>query len=499
MYQPDKTSRPLVVASVMTTMFMVAIEATIVSTAMPRIAAELGGLDIYSWVFSAFLLSQTAMTVVFGKLADLYGRKPVMLAGIGIFVLFSTLAGFAWSMPSLILFRLLQGVGAGAMQPVAMTVVGDLFPAAERGKVQGYLASVWATSAIVGPLAGGLITKHLSWSWIFWINVPIGAIAAAGYILFLRETPQRQQRSIDVLGAVLFTLAISALMAMLGSIGTGDWMLGATAAAFVVLSALFVLQERRATDPMVSFPLWRRRPIAAANAAAMLSSMALMCLTAFLPMYLQTIQHRSAVTAGFALTMMVLGWPTGATISGRIFPIFGLRGVAVAGSFFLPVGASLFLFLDKDSPIWLPAMGSLVMGFGMGLLSVCCIVLVQEVVDRTQRGAATASNAFARNLGNTVGAALFGAVLNLGLAHSGFADVTSERLRRLLEQGKTTDPALEAALAGALHVTFVTMMGVSLLIVVAALLLPRTDIGRRAAPSRSPIAGAGASPGADRG
>ena len=484
MYQPAKTSRPLVVASVMTTMFMVAIEATIVSTAMPRIAAELGGLDIYSWVFSAFLLSQTAMTVVFGKLADLYGRKPVMIAGIAIFVLFSALAGFAWSMPSLILFRLLQGVGAGAMQPVAMTIVGDLFPAAERGKVQGYLASVWATSAIVGPLAGGLITKHLSWSWIFWINLPIGALAAAGYILYLKETPQRQERSIDVPGAILFTLAISALMAMLGSIGSGGWTLGATALAFVVLAALFVVQERRARDPMVSFPLWQRRPIAAANAAAMLSSMALMCLTAFLPMYLQTIQHRSAVTAGFALTMMVLGWPTGATISGRIFPIFGLRAVAVAGSLFLPVGASMFLFLDKDSPIWLPATGSLVMGFGMGLLSVCCIVLVQEVVDRSQRGAATASNAFARNLGNTVGAALFGAVLNLGLAHGGFADVTSERLRRLLEQGKTTDPALEAALAGALHVTFVTMMCVSLLIVVAALLLPRTDIGRRLAPAR---------------
>ena len=325
MYQPSKTSRPLVIASVMTTMFMVAIEATIVSTAMPRIAAELGGLDIYTWVFSAFLLSQTAMTVVFGKLADIYGRKPVIVVGIAIFMLFSALAGLAWSMPSLIVFRLLQGIGAGAMQPVAMTIVGDLYPAAERGKIQGYLASVWAISALVGPVAGGLITKHLSWPWIFWINLPVGALAAAGYILFLKETSHRGKGSIDVAGAVLFSLAIAALMALLGAIGKGGWALAASALVFIILTALFVRQELRVPDPVVSFPLWRRRPIAAANAASMLAMMALMCLTAFLPMYLQTIQHRSAVTAGLALTMMVLGWPAGATLSGRIYPLFGLR------------------------------------------------------------------------------------------------------------------------------------------------------------------------------
>jgi EmrB/QacA subfamily drug resistance transporter len=499
MYQPSKTSRPFVIASVMTTMFMVAIEATIVSTAMPHIAAELGGLDIYSWVFSAFLLSQTAMTVVFGKLADQFGRKPVILVGIGIFVLFSALAGFAWSMPSLIVFRLLQGVGAGAMQPVAMTLVGDLYPAAERGKVQGYLASVWATSAIIGPLVGGLITRHLSWPWIFWINLPIGAIAALGFLLFLKEAPQREKRSIDVIGAVLFSLAIAALMAMLGSVSTGGLTLAVSALAFLVLAALFAIQERRHPDPMVSFALWRRRPLAVANTACLLATMALMCLTAFLPMYLQTIQHRSAVTAGLALTMMVLGWPAGATISGRIFPIFGIKRVVIVGSLFVPVGASLFLMLDQDSPIWLPATGSLIMGFGMGLLSVCCIVLAQEIVDRSQRGAATASNAFSRNLGNTVGAALFGAVLNIGLARSGFADVSSERLRQLLEQGRTTDPALEAALAGALHLTFVTMMGVSLLIVVAAFLLPATDIGRRPTGPKRPLApAADAAPAPDR-
>src|SRR4051812_7909647 len=182
--QTARASRPLVIAAVMASMFMVAIEATIVSTAMPQIVAQLGGLDLYSWIFSSFLLTQTAMTVVFGKLADLYGRKPVMLAGIGVFLVGSALAGMAWSMPSMIVFRLIQGVGAGAMQPIAMTIVADLYPARERGKVQGYLASVWAISAVIGPMAGGLIIHNMSWAWVFWINIPIGVAAAALFMLY---------------------------------------------------------------------------------------------------------------------------------------------------------------------------------------------------------------------------------------------------------------------------------------------------------------------------
>src|SRR5580658_5449213 len=182
-----QTTRPLVIASVMASMAMVAIEATIVSTAMPQIVTQLGGLHLYSWVFSSFLLAQTAMTVVFGKLADVYGRKPVMLFGIAVFLIGSLLAGFAWSMPIMIVFRLIQGVGAGAIQPVSMTIVADLYPPHERGKIQGYLASVWAISAVLGPMAGGLIIRDWSWSWIFWINIPIGLASAAGFIFFLHE------------------------------------------------------------------------------------------------------------------------------------------------------------------------------------------------------------------------------------------------------------------------------------------------------------------------
>ena len=197
MSQHPKTVRPLVIAAVMASMAMVAIEATIVSTAMPQIVTQLGGLHLYSWVFSSFLLAQTAMTVVFGKLADLYGRKPIVLIGIAIFLVGSVLAGFAWSMPAMIVFRLIQGIGAGAIQPVTLTIVGDLYPARERGKIQGYLASVWAIAAVVGPMAGGLLIRDLSWAWIFWINIPIGLASAAGFIAFLHEHERRERPSID--------------------------------------------------------------------------------------------------------------------------------------------------------------------------------------------------------------------------------------------------------------------------------------------------------------
>src|ERR1700728_3456476 len=221
----------------MATMSMVAIEATIVSTAMPQIVADLGGLALYSWVFSAFLLAQTALTVVFGNLADIYGRQPIMLWGIAIFVLGSILAGFSWSMPSMILFRLVQGIGAGAMQPVAMIIVADLYPARERGKVQGYLASVWAISAVLGPVLGGLIIRSVSWAWIFWLNIPVGLVAAAGYILFLKDHSMHERRSIDVGGTISFTVAVTSLLVAVTEAGSHHPMQLAAAAGLTCVAA----------------------------------------------------------------------------------------------------------------------------------------------------------------------------------------------------------------------------------------------------------------------
>jgi EmrB/QacA subfamily drug resistance transporter len=465
----------------MTSMFIIAVEGTIVSTAMPQIVAQLGGLHLYSWVFSSFLLAQTAMTVVFGKLADVYGRKPMMLAGIVMFVIGSILCGFAGSMMTMVVFRLIQGIGAGAVAPVAITIVADLYPARERGKIQGYLASVWAISAVVGPIAGGFIIRNWSWPWIFWINVPIGVAAAVGYIVFFHEHAKRERRSIDVVGAALFTVVVASLLIALTEAGTSDNTPALVAAGIFCLSlVLFIAQERRAADPMISFALWGRRPIAAANSVGVLASMVVIGLTTFLPMYVQGVLHRSPVIAGLALTVMMVGWPTGATLATHNFHRFGLRRILVAGTVLVPAGAAVFVLLTPESSPITAALGSLVLGLGMGLTSVSSLVLIQELVDWSQRGSATASNLFARNLGSTLGATALGAILNYGLTHANNGKaVTSDQLRQLLDAPAGTmsaDTAIGLALQQSLNLTFWAMLLISLTIVFLALLVPPVEI-----------------------
>ena len=478
------THRPLVLASVIAANFMIAIEATIVSTAMPQIVAQLGGLELYSWVFAAFLLTQTATTVVFGKLSDLRGRKAVILSGIGIFLVGSLLCGFAWSMPSLIAFRLVQGVGAGAVQPVAMTIVGDLYSVHERGKIQGWLASVWALSAVIGPLVGGLIIQFWSWAWIFWMNLPIGLCASAGFWFFLHEKKSDARGRIDHVSAGVFTIAIAAVMADLTALSTASRteiaVITAIAAAAVIA---FVLQERRSPEPMISLELWGRRPIAAVNASSLFAGMAMIGLTTFLPIFVQGVMQRPPLIAGFALSAMVLGWPIGATLSPRLWGRFGLRTILRAGAALIPLGALVFVFLKPETPPFVAGVGSAIVGFGMGLSSSASIVLIQEIVDWSERGSVTASYLFARTLGSTFGATVFGAVLNMGLMRSGLGAVTSDELRRLLQGGAAADAALRRALEGSLHVTFASMFVVAALVALTAALVPKVVFAARRAPA----------------
>jgi EmrB/QacA subfamily drug resistance transporter len=463
----------------MSTMTMIALEATIVSTAMPQIVADLGGLRLYSWVFSSYLLAQTAATVVFGNLADVYGRKPVMLAGIGIFLLGSLLAGFAGSMPVMICCRVIQGLGAGAMQPVALTIVADLYPARERAKVQGYLASVWAVAAMVGPVLGGLIIRSVSWAWIFWINIPVGIAAASGYILFLKDHGMHARRSIDVGGAVSFTIAVTSLLIALTEVGNHHpTQLAAAAALACIVGVVFVKIERSVKSPIVSFALWSHRPIAATNGVGLLASMSLIGLTTFLPIYVQIVMQRSPTIAGLTLTTVLIGWPAGATLAARLFRRFALRHLLLSGALLQPLGSLFFVALTAHMSPLVPAMGSLVMGFGMGLISVPSLVLIQEVVDSTARGSVTASNIFSRNFGSTLGATLLGAVLNHGLSRSGApAPVSSDQLRQLLNAPVLTTGAaqMRLALEQSLNLTFWAMFVLSLGTVILALLVPPTD------------------------
>ncbi len=458
---------------------MVALEATVVATAMPGIVADLGGLELYSWVFSAYLLAQTAATVIAGKFADLFGRRSVMFAGIFIFVVASVLAGFAPSMAWLIVFRLAQGIGAGAIVPASLTIVADMYRPIERGKVQGFLASVWAGCAVLGPLAGSLIVQKASWAWIFWINAPIGIAAACLFARYLHE-PKRetQQVSVDYLGAALFAVAVGALMLALSDAAEARTASVAFEfGVFVVCSIAFVVQERRAPDPMVSLRLWALRPVAICNLATVFCGMAFMGLTTFLPMFLQAVSQHTPVASGLALTMMLVGWPVGATLAARTFSRVGLRTYLMIGSFALPLGGAMFLLLHPNSSILLSGFGSLIMGFGMGVISTCSIILIQESVQTSERGSATASNIFSRNLGNTLGAAVFGAVQAYVFKRSpGAVEGGLDQVRHLLT-AKASDFAALAPIRGALdhslRATFVSVFIVALLTLVAMFFLPK--------------------------
>jgi len=472
------STRPYIVASIMLANFMVAVEATIVATAMPHIVGDLGGFTYYSWVFSAFLLTQSATTVVYGKLSDVFGRKPMLLVGIALFVIGSLLCGFANSMVALIGFRLLQGLGAGAIQPVTSTIVGDLYSLEERPRIQGFMSTVWAVSAVIGPLAGGIIVEHLAWSWIFWINVPVGILTAIGFIVFLKEKVEHRKPKIDYAGSVLFSIAIVALLVILTETSAGPVALGGLALLFLIAGGLFVLQERRAPEPIISIALWAQRLIATSNAATLFAGMVFIGVTTVLPLYVQGVMGRSTIVAGFTLTALIVGWPIAVMLAGRLFRAFGIRATLRAGSLLLPIGALFLLPLAPDGQPVVAGIGAFLMGFGMGLISMTTVLLVQESVEWSMRGAATSSIMFARSLGNTLGATVLGAVLNVGIVYFG-SGALAANVRDVLSKPTgladlASNPAVRGVFDQSLHWTFLAVVALAVLAAISTWLVPVT-------------------------
>lgn len=478
--------RRLVTAGCMLAIFMAAVEATIVATAMPTIVAELGGFRLFSWVFAAYLLAQAVSTPLYGRLADLYGRKPVFVAGAVIFLLGSIACGFTRHMLWLVIFRIVQGLGAGSIQSIATTVVGDIYTPAERARVQGWLSGVWGVAAIAGPVLGAFIVQHLHWAFVFWINLPIGIAAIAILVLCLEECVIKRPHRIDVLGAGLLMLSAGAIFITIVQARNLDAAVSVSliAAGFIAL-ALLVMQEQRAADPIVPFQMWRSRIMASGNIGSLVIGALLMCVVAFLPTYMQGVMGHSASVAGAIIATQSVSWSTGSIISGRVMAATSYRTSGVLGALALIAGTSLLISLDRYSGLPHLALAALLIGLGMGFCNQTFLIAIQSSVGWSERGVATASTLFLRTFGQALGASLGGAILNFGLARVA-ADV-DQALNRLLEPASRASLAvddllrLSDAIAASLHDVYVISGVLAMLALGATLVIPA-----RLGPKRAP-------------
>ncbi|MEV7302926.1 MFS transporter [Streptomyces clavifer] len=416
-------SRRPVVAALMLGMGLAAIDGTIVATAVPQIVGDLGGFAVFSWLFSGYLLAVTVTLPVYGKLSDTFGRKPVLVAGIILFLAGSLLCAAAWNMAALIAFRVVQGLGGGALQGTVQTIAADLYPLKERPKIQARLSTVWAASAVAGPAVGGLLATYADWRWIFLINLPVGAVALWLVVRHLHE-PARPRPAvrprIDWAGALaVFATGALLLTALVQGGVAWPWLsapslglLGATA----VLAGLTVVIERRAAEPVIPGWVWRRRTIASVNLALGAMGLLMVAPTVFLPTYAQSVLGLGPIAAGFVLSVMTLSWPVSAALADRVYNRIGFRRTAIIGMTGALLVLAAFPLLPFPGAAWQPALLMLLLGAALGLFQLPLIVGVQSTVGWSERGTTTASVLFCRQVGQSVGAALFGAIANGVLA-----------------------------------------------------------------------------------
>src|SRR5437016_3638906 len=335
-----RKSKIIVTIALMLGMSLAALDTTIVGTAMPTIVGKLGGITLYSWVFSVYLLTSTTSVPIYGKLADLFGRKPVFLFGTTLFLIGSVASGASQSMEQLIVFRAIQGLGAGAVLPIVLTIIGDIFALEERARVQGLFSGVWATSSIVGPALGGLIVDHFSWRWVFYINIPFGLLSAFLLIIALKENVERKKHSIDYLGTVTLTGGITALLfAMLQGGATWAWTSVPSLSLFalsVALIALFLFQEARASEPILPLTLFTNRIITISSIGGVILGVVMFGITSYVPLFVQVVRGGTATSAGVTLGPLLLAWPIAAAFSGKIILRYGYRLTAVVAALLVP-------------------------------------------------------------------------------------------------------------------------------------------------------------------
>jgi EmrB/QacA subfamily drug resistance transporter len=458
----DEARKRWVFVGIMLSIFLAAIESTVVATAMPTVVASLGGIKIYSWVFSGFLLTQTVTMPLWGRFSDLYGRRPIYLAGLATFLAGSALSGASQNMVQLILFRMVQGLGAGALMTLGYTIIGELYGLERRARMQGYISSVWGLASLMGPWAGGVLTDHVSWRWVFYINLPFGAVAMALIATALTVAAKPARRPVmDGTGVALFAAGVSALLLGIVEAGrVGSWsrvdVVGLLLLGVLVLVA-FVVVEGRAVEPIVPLRLFKNRMVLAAVVTRFLAGMAMFGALSFVPLFLQSVTGASATGAGLVLTPFVLGWVVMSVVSARLVLRVGYRTVVVGGMASLTVAFLLFRQWSVTLTSGRAMFDVLLAGIGMGMVVVPMLIAVQSVVQRSDLGAATSLTQFFMSIGGALGLSLMGAVMSQRL-HAGL-------------------PMVEA-----LHGVFVVGFGVCLVALASSFMVPSgraQDLARR--------------------
>lgn len=416
----NKSSPPLkrnwILAALMLTMFLAAMDIAVISTVIPQIVGDLGGFDKISWVFSIYLLTQTATIPIYGKLSDIYGRKLVLLTGIGIFLLGSAASAASWNINALIFFRGLQGLGAGSIIAIANTIAGDIYSIKERAKIEGWLSSIWGISAILGPVLGGGLAKYFNWRWIFLINIPIGIFAMVLLTVYLKEKITKQNQKIDYAGAIFIFGSLTLLITFLMN-GGQNWpwlspMSLGLLAAFIVLTTATIFIEQKAESPIIPGWVLTNNTFLGSNLAMVGMGIIMMGPETYLPTFMQSSLGLGIIVSGLVLAAMSIGWPTASALSGKLYLRIGFRNTELIGAVLIIIACVSFLFIPWPQPVYMIVIDQVIFGAGLGLLSTPNIVGIQNVVSWERRGVVTGVNQFGRYLGQAVGAAIFGAIFN---------------------------------------------------------------------------------------
>ncbi|AZK44852.1 DHA2 family efflux MFS transporter permease subunit [Paenibacillus lentus] len=475
--------RNYILTGLMLSTFLAAIEGTVIGPAGPRIVGDLGGVALLSWVFTAYLLTMAVSTPIFGKMSDLYGRKPVFIIGSLLFLAGSLLSGLSQSMEQLIVFRALQGIGAGALIPVTFTIIGDIYSIEERARVQALISSVWGISSLVGPLLGGYVVDYLNWRWVFGFNVPFGLLSLFFILKYLHEKNEKQKVKIDIAGAITFTIGVTALLFGLATGGqqfawTSPWLIAILAIAAISLS-LFLIVENRAEEPLVPLKLFKVRDIAFSNIASLVASALLIGLTSYLPLWIQGVLGQNATMSGLILAPMSIGWLFGSVYGARWIISKGSRYTSLIGMIIIAFGAAGIAFMTEETPLYLMLVFNAMYGIGFGFSFTVFTIIAQSSVGYSLRGASNALNTFTKSIGQTIGVAVFGTLINLRIVtqtSAGTASglkVSQDDINNLLSPEKVQNLSpelwseLKHVLQNSLHTLFVVMAILALVGVVS--------------------------------